>query len=113
MTLAYLKKIKYNNLVDLIDELNLSPKYKQVIPAAVRGDKTGDIAKANGVTRNRIYHMYYQYVMFCRRYTGLVYFDDAPPLPEEEYSEQCQKYRHLKHPEEEEAIKAYSRSKYK
>ncbi len=113
MTIAYLKKIKYNNLIDLIDELDLTPKYKPVISAAVRGDKTSDIAKHNGVTRSRIYHMYYQYVRFCRRHTGLVYFEDAPPLPEEEYYEQSHKYHHLKHPEHEEAIKAYARLKYK
>lgn len=88
-------KIEYNNLQDLADELHVSEQYKKLLNGIVEGKTTTEISKEIGVSRSRVDQMYWQYVVWCRRYTGLYYFTkDCPPITEEIYMQVPSSKRH-------------------
>lgn len=87
-------KIEYNNLQNLADELQVTEQYRKFLNGIVDGKTTIEISKELGVSRSRVDQMYWQYVVWCRRHTGLYYFNDAPPITEEIYNQIPAKQRY-------------------
>ncbi len=85
--------IVYNNLKDLVDELNVSEAYRTMLKCIDEDKKAVQIAKELGLSGTRINQMYFQYVKWCRKYTGLHYFEECPPITNEKYDELWQKYK--------------------
>ncbi len=87
MSKLYRQKIEYNHLQDLADQLQLTDNYKIFIKGIVEGKSTKEIADELNLSRSRVDQMYWQYVTWCRRLTGLFYFQDIPPIKKEIYDQ--------------------------
>ncbi len=90
----YRTKIEYNHLQNLAEEIQVTEQYRILLKGIVEGKTTIEIAKELGVNRSRVDQMYWQYVVWCRRHTGLYYFKDAPPITEEMYEQIPAKQRY-------------------
>ena len=86
--------IEYNNLQTIADDLQVSEQYKILLKGIEDGKTTIDIAKELEVSRSRVDQMYWQYVVWCRRYTKLYYFKDVPPITEDMYEQIPARLRH-------------------
>ncbi|SDB07015.1 hypothetical protein SAMN02910298_00216 [Pseudobutyrivibrio sp. YE44] len=74
--------ISFNNLIDMADKVTSNPKYIIVINAALSGKRNCEIAKQIGAkSPSQIPQMLSTYIRWCKKYTGLWYFTDKPPIP--------------------------------
>ncbi len=103
----YRQIIINNNLQEFADKINISENYKILLKGISEGKNGVQISKDIGCSNSRIRDMYFQYVKWCREYTGLKYFEDCPPISREKYDELWikQKGKFRTAPEIEEAIK--------
>ena len=99
--------IIYNNLTELINEISVPQNYHVLIDGIIQGKESKVIAEELGLTRKRVYQMYWQYVKWCREHTGMVYHEDFPPISREEYDRFHASHRRLTYQEELEALKQY------
>ena len=103
--------IIYNNLTELINEISVPKKYHILIDGIIQGKASKVIAEELGLTRKRVYQMYWQYVKWCMDYTDMLYHEDFPPISREEYYIFRESHRCLTYQEELEALKQYILSK--
>ena len=103
--------IIYNNLTELINEISVPQNYHVLIDGIIQGKESKVIAKELGLTRKRVYQMYWQYVKQCMDYTDMMYHEDFPPISREEYYQFHASHRRLTNQEELEALKQYIISK--
>lgn len=87
MSKEFRQKIEYNHLEELADQLQLTDNYKIFIKGISEGKSTIEISKELNVSRSRVDQMYWQYVSWCRRLTGLYYFTDFPPVDKKLYDQ--------------------------
>ena len=103
--------IIYNNLTELINEISVPKNYHVLIDGIIHGKPSKVIAEELGLTRKRVYQMYWQYVKWCMDYTDMLYHEDFPPISREEYYIFRESHRCLTYQEELEALKQYILSK--
>ena len=103
--------IIYNNLTELINEISVPENYHLLIDGIIQGKESKVIAEELGLTRKRVYQMYWQYVKQCMDYTDMMYHEDFPPISREEYDQFHASHRRLTYQEELEALKQYILSK--
>lgn len=93
MSKEFRQKIEYNHLEELADQLQLTDNYKIFIKGISEGKSTIEISKELNVSRSRVDQMYWQYVSWCRKLTGLYYLTDFPPVPKDLYDQIPSKIR--------------------
>ncbi|WP_029071019.1 hypothetical protein [Kandleria vitulina] len=103
--------IIYNNLTELINKISVSKNYHVLIDGIIQGKESKVIAEELGLTRKRVYQMYWQYVKWCMDYTDMMYHEDLPPISRVEYYQFHASHRRLTYQEELEALKQYILSK--
>lgn len=103
--------IIYNNLTELINEMTVPQNYLLLIDGIIQGKESKVIAEELGLTRKRVYQMYWQYVKWCMDYTDMMYHEDFPPISREEYYQFHASHRRLTYQEELETLKQYILSK--
>ncbi len=85
MSKEYKNKIIFNHLLELAPELNISSRDIDIVKLAVAGKKNSEIAKIYNLSPSRIPQIFWKYVVLCQRHTGMIYFEDMPPVSKEVY----------------------------
>lgn len=86
MSTKYKEVIVYNCLLDIAPQLNICDRDITIVKHAVAGEKNADIARMFHLSPSRINQILWKYVIYCERLTGLIYFEDMPPITREQYN---------------------------